>query len=63
MTLAQPPSEPTSSTAVPGPVPWARQSTATQERVTARVRRVVQDLPAWEPTPPGEITVRRTGSV
>jgi len=27
------------------------------------VRRVVQDLPAWEPTPPGEITVRRTGSV
>ena len=63
MTLAQPPSEPTSSTAVPGLVPWARQSTATQERVTARVRRVVQDLPAWEPTPPGEITVRRTGSV
>lgn len=41
------------------PVPWARQSISTEQRATARVRRMVDSLPAWEPLPPGEILVQR----
>lgn len=44
-------------------VPWGQQSAVAQERVTARVRHVVQGLPSWEPTPPGELPVRRPGTV
>ncbi|MEU2656008.1 hypothetical protein ABZ615_11850 [Streptomyces sp. NPDC007325] len=43
-------------------LPWARQRPAAGERATARLRRVVQGLPDWEPLPPGEIVVRRGGS-
>ncbi|MGH4020781.1 MAG: hypothetical protein ACRDT0_16460 [Pseudonocardiaceae bacterium] len=66
------PAEPTSNNVPPfsaanppgaAAVPWGRQSAATQERVTARVRRVVQGLPSWDPTPPGEIMVRRPGAI
>jgi hypothetical protein len=38
---------------------WARQSAPAQQRVTARVRNLVESLPDWEPLPPGEILVRR----
>ena len=41
------------------PLPWARQSTAAEERATTRARRMVEGLPSWEPLPPGEILVRR----
>lgn len=39
---------------------WARQEVEPQERVTQRLRQVVEGLPDWEPLPPGEIIVRRT---
>lgn len=42
-----------------GTVPWAQQAAAPQERQTKRERRMVRDLPAWEPLPPGEMLVRR----
>lgn len=38
---------------------WARQPNAPQERVTQRLRKMVEGLPDWEPMPPGEIVVRR----
>ena len=38
---------------------WARQTTSGTQRVTSRVRRLVQGLPDWEPLPPGEVLVRR----
>lgn len=41
---------------------WARQQAPTEQRVTARVRKFVQELPSWDPMPPGEIFVRRGGS-
>lgn len=41
---------------------WARQPAGTEERVTARARRLVQGLPDWDPLPPGESLVRRRGS-
>ncbi|MFZ3493646.1 hypothetical protein ACODT5_10545 [Streptomyces sp. 5.8] len=41
---------------------WARQSTAAEEAATARLRRIVEGLPDWEPLPPGEIVVRRGGN-
>lgn len=45
------------------PVPtqslWARQPVEPQERVTQRLRQMVEGLPDWEPLPPGEIIVRR----
>lgn len=40
-------------------VPWARQPSAPTTRATSRARRVVTDLPPWEPLPPGEILVQR----
>jgi hypothetical protein len=41
-------------------VPWARQTMiAHQPHVTSRVRQRVQDLPSWDPLPPGEILVHR----
>ncbi|WP_336111782.1 hypothetical protein [Streptomyces sp. PTD9-10] len=42
--------------------PWAAQRRPQQERVTSRLRRVVEGLPDWEPLPPGETVVRRPGS-
>ncbi|MFE0513887.1 hypothetical protein [Streptomyces sp. NPDC058964] len=42
--------------------PWAAQRGPQQERVTSRLRRVVEGLPDWEPLPPGETVVRRPGS-
>lgn len=39
-------------------VPWAQQRVPSQ-RVTRRDRKMVHSLPAWDPLPPGEITVRR----
>lgn len=39
-------------------VPWARQVTARQPNTT-RNRRVVRDLPGWDPLPPGENLVHR----
>jgi hypothetical protein len=42
---------------------WARQQTPTEQRVTARVRKMVEELPSWDPMPPGEIVVRRGGSL
>ena len=42
--------------------PWARQTSTRQERATTRVRKMVEDLPTWEPFPPGESLVRRPSS-
>jgi hypothetical protein len=42
--------------------PWAAAPEPAEERATGRLRRVVQGLPAWEPLPPGESTVRRPGA-
>ena len=42
--------------------PWAQQNTAKRERATARVRKMVEGLPQWEPLPPGEMIVRRPGT-
>ena len=42
--------------------PWAAQRRPQQERVTSRLRKVVEGLPDWEPLPPGETVVRRPGS-
>ncbi|MFD4829592.1 hypothetical protein ACFWPV_06965 [Streptomyces uncialis] len=51
----------------PGPrggVPWATPTAARRpgDRPTQRRRRVVEGLPDWEPTPPGEILLRRPGT-
>ena len=46
--------------AAPSPAaPWARQGGRADKPVTPRARRIVEDLPAWDPLPPGEITVHR----
>ncbi|MHB9859416.1 hypothetical protein [Streptomyces sp. YIM S03343] len=45
-----------------GTSPWAAVRRPQQERVTGRLRRVVEGLPDWEPLPPGETLVRRPGS-
>ncbi|MET7849061.1 hypothetical protein AB0D78_17095 [Streptomyces avermitilis] len=43
--------------------PWGATSRSSGgERVTSRLRRVVEGLPDWEPLPPGETVVRRPGS-
>ncbi|MFI9602037.1 hypothetical protein ACIHCX_19685 [Streptomyces sp. NPDC052043] len=44
-----------------GESPWAATRRPTGERVTNRVRQVVEGLPDWEPLPPGETVVRRPG--
>ncbi|WP_203616456.1 hypothetical protein, partial [Streptomyces sp. SID13726] len=41
--------------------PWGSSRRAGGERVTSRVRNVVEGLPDWEPLPPGETVVRRPG--
>ncbi|SCE65051.1 hypothetical protein GA0070558_101315 [Micromonospora haikouensis] len=41
----------------PEPRPWARP--ASPPPATDRRRQVVEELPDWEPLPPGEILVRR----
>jgi hypothetical protein len=42
-------------------MPWARLGAASEDRVTSRVRKMVEGLPDWEPLPPGEILIRRPG--
>ncbi|MFF9123956.1 hypothetical protein ACF09J_11730 [Streptomyces sp. NPDC014889] len=44
-----------------GESPWATTRRPSGERVTSRVRQVVEGLPDWEPLPPGETVVRRPG--
>jgi hypothetical protein len=39
-------------------VPWARQNTG-HEPLTGRSRRLLRNLPGWDPLPPGEILVQR----
>ncbi|MEU5000823.1 hypothetical protein [Streptomyces sp. NPDC021622] len=46
-----------------GDSPWAASHRPSGERVTTRLRRVVEGLPDWEPLPPGETVVRRPGSL
>ncbi|MFD3873415.1 hypothetical protein [Streptomyces sp. NPDC058623] len=41
---------------------WAAGAEPAEERTTARLRRVVEGLPAWSPLPPGEQLVRRPGA-
>lgn len=45
------------------PVPWARRPAGGPAGgpapATGRARRMVDDLPPWEPLPPGEILVQR----
>lgn len=43
-----------------GTQPWASSPEKT-ERITARVRAKLRQLPDWDPLPPGEIYVRRPG--
>jgi len=40
-------------------LPWAYQPARKVDRVTERRRKIIGDLPDWEPLPPGEIQVRR----
>lgn len=54
-----PPAQAAPAEPVQPPVPWARQGGAAQQPITGRVRRAVQNLPDWEPLPPGEILVQR----
>jgi hypothetical protein len=42
-------------------MPWAATEPAAADRATPRARRFVENLPAWEPLPPGEILVQRRG--
>lgn len=52
--------ESTPSTGSPeATLPWAQQAAKAQPRSTARLRRMVDSLPQWEPLPPGEILVQR----
>jgi hypothetical protein len=44
--------------AAPEDVPWARQNTS-HEPLTGRSRRLLRELPGWDPQPPGEILVQR----
>ncbi|MGW5868155.1 hypothetical protein ACWFRJ_39090 [Streptomyces sp. NPDC055239] len=44
------------------PSPWAATGRPQGERVTNRLRRIAEELPDWEPLPPGETFVRRPGS-
>jgi hypothetical protein len=42
--------------------PWAAALTDRDvPQATTRARRLVEDLPDWEPGPPGELLVRRPG--
>jgi hypothetical protein len=51
-----------SSTPDDASVPWARQATETPDKpLTDRLHRLVEGLPAWDPLPPGEILVVRSG--
>lgn len=47
-------------------VPWAADpgagGGAGTAPATGRMRRIAQDLPDWEPLPPGELLVRRRGA-
>ncbi|GGP51418.1 MULTISPECIES: hypothetical protein [Streptomyces] len=43
----------------PAPSPWAATAAKPGERVTTRLRRIVEGLPDWSPLPPGETLVRR----
>jgi len=45
----------------PTDVPWARQVSTPLPQATHRARHVVENLPDWEPLPPGEVLVRRPG--
>ncbi|MEU5033158.1 hypothetical protein AB0G48_03250 [Streptomyces rubiginosohelvolus] len=47
---------------LPPAAPWASGPGAGSSPATGRMRRIAQDLPAWEPLPPGETTVRRPGT-
>ncbi|MGW9302282.1 hypothetical protein ACWHA3_15900 [Streptomyces cyaneofuscatus] len=49
---------------LPPAAPWASGAGAGagSRPATERMRRIAQDLPAWEPLPPGEMTVRRPGT-
>ena len=38
--------------------PWGRVDPA-KSRATERMRKTIDALPDWEPTPPGEISVQR----
>ncbi|MGW6059929.1 hypothetical protein [Streptomyces sp. NPDC055189] len=42
--------------------PWAATGRTGGERVTSRLRKIADELPDWEPLPPGETFVRRPGS-
>ncbi|RPK78705.1 hypothetical protein EES45_16670 [Streptomyces sp. ADI97-07] len=48
----------------PAAAPWSAGpgTGPTPAPATARMRRIAQALPYWEPLPPGEITVRRPGA-
>ncbi|MFD9795204.1 hypothetical protein ACFWXK_30110 [Streptomyces sp. NPDC059070] len=54
-----PPPPPGRPPAAPAASPWAATAAKPGERVTTRLRRVVDGLPAWSPLPPGETLVRR----
>ncbi|MBW5483318.1 hypothetical protein [Streptomyces bambusae] len=41
---------------------WAATGEQSGERVTNRLRRVVEGLPEWSPLPPGEQLIRRPGA-
>ncbi|MGK4585518.1 hypothetical protein [Kitasatospora sp. HPMI-4] len=56
------PSHPGTPPRRPAASPWAAQPRPATERVTDRLRRIVDSLPDWEPLPPGEVTVRRPGA-
>jgi len=40
---------------------WGRPDAATQARSTERLRKTIDGLPDWEPLPPAEAPVRRSG--
>lgn len=65
-TVPQVPAQPVPAQPASGPAggsnsPWGAARRPTEERVTNRVRRIVEGLPDWEPLPPGETVVRRPG--
>ncbi|MFF1357679.1 MULTISPECIES: hypothetical protein [unclassified Streptomyces] len=62
MSSAPPPPRRPPGAAAPAESPWATTRKSAGERVTGRLRRVVDGLPDWEPLPPGETFVRRPGA-
>jgi hypothetical protein len=61
-TAEQTPDKPTPWAAkAGGDTPWALKQGPVKSRTTARLRKTIDGLPAWEPTPPGEIHVQRGG--